>query len=247
MYGGFSYVNHGDLIGKVSSLRVWLARVRSPVMMNSVPPMYKTRICAVDIDVLALVADNPLGPLFDVVSLNAILNAGGRADEVRCYPGTREEIIGKVDRWMDGWMFWLSGPAGAGKSAIAQTVAERGAKRGVHASNFFFFRSDNSRNIAQPLVATLIYQLIKFYPSLRDHLSEALTAQPLAYKAAVEEQFAHLLGSSMKNIRQCSAINQQIVLIIDGLVNATTKKRSFRFSAHSTRLSAGTTPHSVSL
>ncbi|KAF5314300.1 hypothetical protein D9619_011863 [Psilocybe cf. subviscida] len=161
--------------------------------------------------------------LLEEVSLNAILNAGGRADEVRCYPGTREDVIRKIERWMDGpdephhRMLWLSGATGAGKSAIAQTVAERCQKRGLQAANFFFFRDDGTRNHAQPLVATLVYQMLDFYPALHSCLTEYLTAKPLAYKASAEEQFKQLISSPIHMVHKSSPIHRPIILIIDGL------------------------------
>ncbi|KAF5326848.1 hypothetical protein D9619_005054 [Psilocybe cf. subviscida] len=163
-----------------------------------------------------------LDRLIDVVASNAILNAGGRADEVRCYPGTREEVIGKVERWMDGQgapahrMMWLSGPAGAGKSAIAQTVAERCQERGINAANFFF-RSDATRNHAQPLVATLVYQLRRYYPALDELLADCLTATSLICKASIDEQLRQLIASPIQIIRHSSSTHQPIILIIDGL------------------------------
>ncbi|KAF5319392.1 hypothetical protein D9619_008867 [Psilocybe cf. subviscida] len=169
--------------------------------------------------------------LLDKVAPNAILNAGGRADEVRCYPGTREEVIGKMEKWMDGEgsrrtrMMWLSGPAGAGKSAIFQTVAERCRQRGLHAANFFFFRGDTTRNHAQPLVATLVYQLFDLYPALREIIAECLTTTPLILSASIDEQFKQLVSSSFQRIRQSSSITQSIILIIDGLDECDDKRK----------------------
>ncbi|KAM6496411.1 hypothetical protein JOM56_009117, partial [Amanita muscaria] len=52
--------------------------------------------------------------------------------------------------WMDDpsspeRIFWLHGPAGAVKSAIAQTIACSNAQEKV-AATFFFYRSEPSRN-----------------------------------------------------------------------------------------------------
>ncbi|KAF5324210.1 hypothetical protein D9619_011363 [Psilocybe cf. subviscida] len=170
-----------------------------------------------------MVPDGKLDRLLAIVASNVILNAGGRADEVRCYPGTREEVIGKVERWIDGdellkgWMMWLSGPAGAGKSAISQTVAERCPKRGLHATNFFFFRGDATRNHTQPLVATLVYQLRRLYPTIDVILAECLTANPLICNASVEEQFEQLISSPIHMAQHSSSIHCPIILIVDGL------------------------------
>ncbi|KAF5314396.1 hypothetical protein D9619_012000 [Psilocybe cf. subviscida] len=164
-----------------------------------------------------------LDRLIQEVAPNAILNVGGRADEVRCYPGTREEVIGKIEKWIDDGgvrtsrMVWLSGPAGAGKSAISQTIAERCRERGLRAANFFFFRADETRNHALPLVATLVYQLRRFYPALDALLTDCMAADPLICKGSIEDQFRHLLSYPVQTAQQSSPIQHPIILIIDGL------------------------------
>ncbi|KAF5314373.1 hypothetical protein D9619_011895 [Psilocybe cf. subviscida] len=169
--------------------------------------------------------------LFNEVASNAILNAGGRADEVQCYPGTREEVIGKIERFMDGQaepdhqMMWLSGPAGAGKSAIAQTVSERCQERGIHAVNFFFFREDRTCNHAQPLVAMLVYQLRGFYFALIELLTDCLTANPLICRASLEEQFIHLLSSPVRMVQHPPLIRRPVILIVDGLDECDDKRQ----------------------
>ena len=54
---------------------------------------------------------------------------------------------------------WLHGPAGAGKSAIAQTVAETCAKHGQLAASFFFSRSSPDRNVLKYLFPTIAVQI----------------------------------------------------------------------------------------
>ncbi|KAF5329680.1 hypothetical protein D9619_009204 [Psilocybe cf. subviscida] len=168
---------------------------------------------------------DPLSKLYDEVASHAILNAGGRADEVRCYPGTREEVIGLVERWMDGKdgsapnMMWLSGPAGAGKSAIVQTIAERCKNRRVQVASFFFFRGDPTRNSARPLAATLLYQIFRFYPRARQAIAAVLLDDPLLFDSSIQDQLNQLLASSLQDIPQPvdSPARRPIVLLIDGL------------------------------
>ncbi|KAF5324142.1 hypothetical protein D9619_011137 [Psilocybe cf. subviscida] len=157
------------------------------------------------------------------VAPNAILNAGGRGDEVRCHPGTRKEVIGRIEKWgkrrngSTAPMFWLSGPAGAGKSAIMQTIAERYDQRGVPHANFFFFRQDSSRSHASPLVATLLHQIILLYPSLRDRVATLLSTNPLIFDSILEIQLAQLIVAPLRIIQQSSSDYHPLVLLIDGL------------------------------
>ncbi|KAF5310022.1 hypothetical protein D9619_010284 [Psilocybe cf. subviscida] len=173
---------------------------------------------------------DPLNKLYDQVATNAILNAGGRADQVKCYPGTREEVIGLIERWMDSDakdntipnMMWLSGPAGAGKSAIVQTIAERCKERNVLAANFFFFRADPTRSAAQALVATLLYQIVKASPVARQAIETVLSEDPLLFGASIQDQFNLLRLSGSPPLHHIppsleSPARRPIVLLIDGL------------------------------
>ncbi|KAF5317447.1 hypothetical protein D9619_013236 [Psilocybe cf. subviscida] len=165
--------------------------------------------------------------LYKHVAPNAILNAGGRADEVKCFPGTREEVLAKIEAWIDAKkpncrehrIFWLSGPAGAGKSAIVQTLAERCMARGVPMVNFFFFRADITRNHARPVVATLLYQLVKLYSKLKPLVGGALEENPIIFDQALHDQFEHLIKDPIRDIihHDPSVHQWQIVILIDGL------------------------------
>ncbi|KAF5327763.1 hypothetical protein D9619_004087 [Psilocybe cf. subviscida] len=165
-----------------------------------------------------------LGPIYELAAPNAILNAGGRADEVKCFPGTREEVLAKIEAWIDakepnreGRIFWLSGPAGAGKSAIVQTLAERCMARGVPMANFFFFRADVTRNHARPVVATLLYQLIKSHPKLKPLIKNVLEETPRIFDQAPYDQFEYLINNLVRSIINLSVAQWPIVILIDGL------------------------------
>ncbi|KAF5309575.1 hypothetical protein D9619_012424 [Psilocybe cf. subviscida] len=169
------------------------------------------------------VGGSPLGVLHKRAAPNAILNAGGRADEVRCHPGTRKEVIARIEKWRDAQdgltppIFWLSGPAGAGKTAILQTVAERCNTQGIPQANFFFFRADSSRNNLAPLVATLVHQIILLYPSLRDPVATVLATNPLILDSVLEDQVRQLIVRPLQAIRQSSPSYVPPLLLIDGL------------------------------
>ncbi|KAF5309472.1 hypothetical protein D9619_012443 [Psilocybe cf. subviscida] len=167
--------------------------------------------------------DDALKALYKRAAPHAILNAGGRADEVRFHPGTREEVIGFMERWRDAQdsqtphIFWLSGPAGAGKTSIVQNIAERCNAQGVPQANFFFFRTDASRNSLSPLVATLVHQITLLYPSLRDHMATVLSTDPLILDALLEDQLRQLIVTPLLAIQQSSLSYHPPLLLIDGL------------------------------
>ncbi|KAF5326976.1 hypothetical protein D9619_004104 [Psilocybe cf. subviscida] len=162
--------------------------------------------------------------LYRKVAHNAILNAGGRADEVRCFPGTREEVLAKIEGWIDTKeynherrIFWLSGPAGAGKSAIVQTVAEQCIARHLPIINFFFFRGDHTRNHARHVVATLLCQLINLYPKLKPLIRDLVRANPMIFKQSTRDQFEQLINNPVRSIIDLSIDKWPVVILVDGL------------------------------
>ena len=63
------------------------------------------------------------------IAPGAFHNSDERYDPPKCHPHTRKAVLKKIVEWvkdMDkvAMFLWLYGPAGAGKSAIAQTIAE---------------------------------------------------------------------------------------------------------------------------
>lgn len=176
---------------------------------------------------LCLATDQSLKPLHKQVALNAILNAGGRADEVRCHPGTRKDLIRLIEEWASDAhrglvprLCWLSGPAGAGKTAIVQTIAERRIGRKEPQANFFFFRADVSRSTAKPLVPTLLYQVIQpeLYPGVKNTVASALSEDPLLLDTPnIQHKVNQLLRIPLEAIRESFPLAHPLMLIIDGL------------------------------
>ncbi|KAF5318708.1 hypothetical protein D9619_010634 [Psilocybe cf. subviscida] len=164
------------------------------------------------------------------VSWNAILNSEGRADAVRCYPGTRKTVIAHIEAWIraednaEKRIFWLCGPAGAGKSAIAQSIAERCLDHGIPMANFFFFRADTTRNQAAPLVPTLLYQLFDVCPVIKWRVHNFITQNNFIFDKSVEKQLKTLMLSASIHPGQTWSGRQKIVLILDGLDECSSDK-----------------------
>lgn len=114
-------------------------------------------------------------------------------------------------------MLWLSGPAGAGKTAIMQTVAERCDERGVLHANFFYFRADSSRSHTTPFIATLMHQIIQLYPAVGPALAAALACNALLFQTGPKQQAGTLMHLPFTTVQQPSSVHRPIVLLIDGL------------------------------
>ncbi len=156
------------------------------------------------------------------VAASAFHNSKDRRDPPRCHEHTREAILDEIFEWIVGnvgretWVAWLNGAAGAGKSAICQSIAERCILHGILVASFFFFRTDNSRNTIDPLVATLAYQLIQLIPETKKHIVEAIESNPLIFQQTFEAQLDLLVVQPL-HLVQHSDPTWTLLLIVDGV------------------------------
>ena len=73
----------------------------------------------------------------------AFHDSGERFDPPKCHPNTRVAVLAEIMQWMQHIegserVLWLYGSAGAGKSAIAQSIADMCAKLNLLVASFFF-------------------------------------------------------------------------------------------------------------
>ena len=125
----------------------------------------------------------------------------------------------KIETWVKSdsggkSILWLHGPAGAGKSAIAQTVAEACARHDELAASFFFARTVAGRNSAKHLFPTIAVQIALSAPEKRLGLDSILNYDPFIAERASGS--ADLVASLFQD---CSALvpTSQFLVIIDGL------------------------------
>lgn len=114
-----------------------------------------------------------------------------------CHPNTRQEVLKIIMDWVKDShprhrIIWLNGPAGAGKSAIAQTIAERCSSKQLAAS-FFFLRSSPKRGSATLLFTTLAWQLAKNIPQILPYIESALEEEPHLPTKSIDIQFNRLI------------------------------------------------------
>ena len=118
---------------------------------------------------------------------------------------------------------WLYGPAGAGKSSIAQSIAELCSEVGILDASFFFSRTAAGRNDDRLLIPTLTYQLSLSVPDILPFVGEALNRDPLVFGRSLQAQIDTLI---LEPLSQVAASRQDlkrgskprpIFFIIDGL------------------------------
>ncbi|KAF8173274.1 hypothetical protein BJ912DRAFT_910823, partial [Pholiota molesta] len=156
------------------------------------------------------------------VATSALHDSAQRVDPHRCHPNTREVVLRQIFDWMvssndrERWLMWLNGAAGAGKSAIAQSTAERcvQAKRAV--ISFFFSGTDPTRNTMDALAATLAYQLILAIPETAEIVLQAIERNPLIFEQSVESQIRELFFDPLVSVQHLFP-EHMLLVILDGL------------------------------
>ncbi|KAF5315021.1 hypothetical protein D9619_007605 [Psilocybe cf. subviscida] len=172
---------------------------------------------------------SPMESLQEQVAQSAFHNSAQRIDAPRCHPNTRVVVKEKGYRWimrsdtqsMNASILWLNGAAGGGKSAIAQSLAERCYEDNLLLASFFFSRSDPSRNHAKHLIATIVYQIYQVMPPhTQELIHRAIEQDPLIWSRDIFTQFRVLIVDPISQLK-VSGYFQDIhaprVIIIDGL------------------------------
>lgn len=167
-----------------------------------------------------------INPVFDVLkpanTPEAAMDSGARYPPPLCHPGSRKTINKKLEKWLFDThrrfsMIWLYGPAGVGKSAVAQTFAEFSSACGLLGAAFFFSRLGN-RSKPLRVVPTLAYQLAIHNNDYKHILTRQLAVDPSILDASLRVQFQRLIVEpfsllSSYNLRKPTGH----VIILDGL------------------------------
>jgi len=125
----------------------------------------------------------------------------------------REEDLG-------AFIMWMYGPAGAGKSAIAQTIAEMCDEEILLLASFFFSRNDPSRSTVKPLIATIAYQITLTLPDARNAILAAIERDPLIFSKSLVVQVKSLIVAPLQQLAEagfCNESTSPCLVIIDGL------------------------------
>ncbi|RXW18054.1 hypothetical protein EST38_g7798 [Candolleomyces aberdarensis] len=114
----------------------------------------------------------------------------------------------------------MTGAAGAGKSALQQTIAERCAKSGILAATFCFSSTDPTRNRASTVVATIAYQLGLKHPLFQSSIVAAVKRDPLIFSQSLRSQMEGLIVQPFESLRRTNQLDIDTfpcAILIDGL------------------------------
>ncbi|KAF9530659.1 hypothetical protein CPB83DRAFT_152601 [Crepidotus variabilis] len=162
-----------------------------------------------------------LNVLYQATSKDATHDAVRLEPPARCHVDTRKTVLQQLIEWAQtkrrgsstSLMLWLAGPAGAGKSAIAQTICEIWHKEGRLGANYFFSRS-SGRTDCRFLFPTIAYQLAVLVPALKVAIEKEVQDDPSIVNAQIETQFKRLI---LKPVLSLHTETAPLIVVIDGL------------------------------
>jgi len=112
-------------------------------------------------------------------------------------------------------VLWFNGPAGAGKTAIAQSLCKLCAAAQWLAGSFFFSRNAPRRSNAELLFSTIAFELSLAIPGVGKIIDEVVANDPSIPTKEPEIRLQKLILEPLQQVSEKS--NHPIVIIIDGL------------------------------
>jgi len=155
---------------------------------------------------------------------DALYDSPRRQDEhaVICQPETQTKILRDIRSWVDSRssarVCWLSGPAGAGKTTVAHTIAAEYDQRRQLAATFFFWRKTGDRDDIRRLVPTLAYQIAQKVPSAKEAMETRLNPNDPS-RVPLRDPLSNLSLEDQLSTFLIATVNPSVpdLVVIDGL------------------------------
>ncbi|TFK22441.1 hypothetical protein FA15DRAFT_517375 [Coprinopsis marcescibilis] len=167
---------------------------------------------------------NGLEELRNHMAPGALYNSAERFDPPKCDEDTRvhllEELMDWVkDRFVARRILCMTGPAGSGKSALQQTTIEGSANDGTLLAAFFFFAGDGNRNLLDPLIPTIAYQIAQRITEASEPIILAVERNPTIFKLKMEAQAESLIVEPLRQAMSSSisTASWPRTIFIDGI------------------------------
>ncbi|PPQ70937.1 hypothetical protein CVT24_009965 [Panaeolus cyanescens] len=171
------------------------------------------------------VAERDLTRLLDHTCVAAYENSD-TYDSLKCYPGTREVLLDRLDTWMNTPLeertafMWLDGPMGSGKSAAARSIAERMSLKNRLLGMYIFRRGEGGRGNSSQFVTTLAYQMAFSIPAIRPLIASQILHDPSILQQSISRQLDVLVIEPLRQLHKNSDHDVKSlanVIIVDGL------------------------------
>src|SRR5882762_4652157 len=163
----------------------------------------------------------------------ARFDQGVKQVRVTCAENTRTEILETIYAWFSGErlasdaalrtagnpqgpIFWLDGVTGAGKSTIAQTVANHYHRTKQLGASFFCSRDDADCSNVGLVFQTIAFQLSTFNPAFGERVSEAMGRDAYLQSALPSMQLEKLIIEPLEGVVREQGF-PPCVIVIDAL------------------------------
>ncbi|KAF5339214.1 hypothetical protein D9611_011187 [Ephemerocybe angulata] len=153
---------------------------------------------------------------------NALFDAKARFDPPKCDEDTRVELIREIMDWIRNReapqrLLYMTGAAGAGKSALQQTISENCAGSEILAASFFFSAGDGTRNNTARLIPTIAYQLGLTSTALRKMIERTVENDPLIFDRSLMSQMEALILNPVSRLSPSELLALPYAILVDGL------------------------------
>ncbi|EKM78462.1 hypothetical protein AGABI1DRAFT_129568 [Agaricus bisporus var. burnettii JB137-S8] len=152
-------------------------------------------------------------------ALEAAFDSNFRRYAPSCFPGTRSQYIKDIVIWGTAQsafpMYRMTGPAGVGKSAVAQTCAEELLDRCQLGASFFF--KFNGCNDYSRFFTSISYQLSSKSPAYHEILDKKLRLDPTIVRKQLRSQFRELIVEPLRELELAGKQIEKKVILVDGL------------------------------
>ncbi|CAA7262473.1 unnamed protein product [Cyclocybe aegerita] len=161
--------------------------------------------------------------LYRHIANGAMHDSIERSNPPRCHPDTRTAVLADITSWVtqeepDKDVLWLHGPAGAGKTSICQTVAEKYHESGDLAATFLFSRGGLETGHDKRFIATLAYQIAHSCEAIKPFITAEILNDPSILDKSLAVQLRHLITSPIQQAAaRLTTRSWCKLIIIDGL------------------------------
>lgn len=165
----------------------------------------------------------------------ATVDSSDRAYPPRCHPDTRANLRSRIVEWVSSdsrhrKMLWVLGPAGVGKSALAQTLAEEYQETGCLGATFFFSRPHHWDD-PDTVIPTLAYQLAIRNSPYKSIITKRLAEDPMILEKNRRAQFKELITDPLQilMVRSTSTSIEPVLIVLDGLDECKSREAQCEF------------------
>ncbi|KAJ2930757.1 hypothetical protein H1R20_g6342, partial [Candolleomyces eurysporus] len=159
------------------------------------------------------------------IAPNALHDSSARYDAPKCDEDTRVEVTDEImdriqNRDAPQRLLCMTGAAGAGKSALQQTIAERCTKAGILSAAFFCSSTDPTRNVISLIVPTIAYQMGLKHHGFRSSVAAAVKHDPNIFSRSLRSQMDVLIVHPFESLRRTQRLDTNTfpyAILIDGL------------------------------